>query len=41
MGGANLTRMILVKIEASIPSLLFNVKGANIKYYNYMFITFD
>ena len=38
MGGANLTRTILVKIEASIPSKIFNVEGTNIEYNEYIYI---
>ena len=38
MGGANLTRTILVKIEASISSIIFNVEGTNIQYNEYIYI---
>ena len=38
MGGANLTRTILVKIEASIPSKILNVGGTNIEYNEYIYI---
>ena len=37
IGGANLTGMLLLNIEASIYSLLLNVEGANIKN-NYIYI---
>ena len=38
MGGANLTRTILAKIEANIPSIIFNVEGTNIGYNEYIYI---
>ena len=37
IGGANLTGMLLLNIEASTYSLLLNVEGANIKN-NYIYI---
>ena len=38
VGDANLTRTILVKIEASIPSIIFNAEGTNIQYNEYIYI---